>query len=89
MTLEEAFREMESNLEEADQEELEEDFFAWKEEFETPGIRYFYIPYNGEIACVPEWYMCRRRPKSMKELEEIAKYWLELNKQGDFGKDYD
>ena len=104
MTLEEAFREMESNLEEADQEELEEDFLSWKEEkererimqalekaidkYNPKNIRYFYFPYKGEIACIPEWFICRHRPKNMFELEDVAKLWLERNKQGDFGEDH-
>jgi len=98
MTLEEAFREMESNLEEADQEELEEDFLSWKEEivdtleeslstYNPKSIRYFYFPYNGEIACIPEWFLCRHRPTNMFELEDVAHLWLERNKRGDFGEE--
>lgn len=105
MTLEEAFREMESNLEEVDQEELEEDFLSWKEEeivdeikqtleeslskYNPKNIRYFYFPYNGEIACIPEWFICRHRPKNMFELEDVAQLWLERNKRGDFGEDFE
>ena len=100
MKLEEALSEMRKNLEEADQEELEEDFFSWKEEIEQAleeavfrynpkGIRYFYIPYKGEIACIPEWYICRHNPETMEELEEVAQLWLERNKQGDFGENYE
>ena len=98
MTLEEAFREMELNLEE----ELKEDSLAWKKEetvneimhaleeaistYNPKNIRYFYFPYNGEIACIPEWYICRHYPKTMRELEDMAREWLERNKRGDFGK---
>ena len=87
MTLEEAFREMESNLEEADQEELEEDFLSWRENLQVPAMRYFYYAYKGEIACIPEWYICRHYPKTMRELEDMAREWLERNKRGDFGKE--
>lgn len=55
----------------------------------SSGIRYFYYPYNGEIACIPEWYIGRNYPKNMKELEEIAEYWLEKNKRGEFGENYE
>ena len=99
MTLEEAFREMESNLEE----ELKEDSLAWKKEeivdeikraleeaistYNPKNIRYFYFPYNGEIACIPEWFICRHRPTNMFELEDVAQLWLERNKRGDFGEE--
>lgn len=50
------------------------------------GMRYFYYPYKGEIACIPEWYLCRYYPRNMVELETIAEIWLERNKRGDYGK---
>ena len=50
------------------------------------GIRYIYSPYKGEIACIPEWYLCKYHPESMLELETIAEIWLERNKRGDYGK---
>ena len=56
--------------------------------YNPKNIRYFYVPYDGEIACIPEWYMGRHYPKNMEELEDIARIWLEKNKQGDFGEDY-
>ena len=53
--------------------------------YNPKNIRYFYMPYNGEIACIPEWYVNRHHPRDMFELEDMARVWLERNKEGDFG----
>lgn len=50
-------------------------------------MRYFYFPYNGEIACIPEWALSENYPHNGEELLELARVWLERNKRGDFGRE--